>query len=518
VRGGQAAKLDVEIDEAELARRLRPRDDILVAEKRLDDPPTATSGEARFGVEHGPFRTYERTTSWEPTVPGKVRFRQQVRFWPAIPFFGGIWYLFMRKPLRDGLDPGARPLWALPNRLDARQSTVLAVMALFHAAGGMLYAFLTNVLTFASADLGDGSAGEQSVILAVVRVGSVLTIATMAFADKAGRRRVTLWAASAAVAFTLASAAAPSLIALAALQTVSRNLAIAAMLAADTLSVEELPAGSRAAAQGLGALAYGWGAGLVVISLPLADLGDSGWRLVFLTSAICIPFVWIGARHLPESRRFLERDLSAKARKVSPRRFIFVGALFFLLNAFVAPSSQLQNDYLRADQGFAGSRITLFIVVTGVPGLFGILVGGRLADRRSRRVAIVPGLLCMAGFGALFYNLSGAPMWVSATLAAALGTLAVPALGVLAPELFPTARRGTARGGLSSIATVGSATGLLLAGALIDTVGYGNAFMWLALAPMIAAALAMGVPETSGHELEELNEDINAGKPPEGGG
>ena len=85
----------------------------------------------------------------------------------------------------------------------------------------------TNVLTFASADLGNGTAGEQSVILAVSRVGIVLTIATMAFADRVGRRRIAVGAASAAVLFTLASALAPGLVVLAALQTVSRNLAIA---------------------------------------------------------------------------------------------------------------------------------------------------------------------------------------------------------------------------------------------------------------------------------------------------
>ena len=83
---------------------------------------------------------------------------------------------------------GTRPVWALPDRLDPGQSTVLAVMCLFHVVGGMLFATLTNALTFAAADLGDGSAGEQSVVLAVARVGVVLTIATMAFADRAGRR------------------------------------------------------------------------------------------------------------------------------------------------------------------------------------------------------------------------------------------------------------------------------------------------------------------------------------------
>lgn len=501
--------LEIQIDRAELARRLAPRDDTLVLEQRSGgDPVTATSGSATFAALHGPYRTYERVVAWEPCGPERWSYHQYVRFWPAIPVFGAMYFPLMRRALRDGLAPGQRPFWMVPDRLGATQSTVLAVMCVFHVVGGMLYAFLTNLLTFAAADLGTGSAGEQSVVFAVSRVGTVLTIATMAIADRAGRRRVTVWAAWTAVALTVMSAVAPNLVVLAALQTLSRNLAIAAMLAADTLSVEELPPGSRAAAQGLGALSYGLGAGAVVLALPLADIGAGGWRLVFAVAVLCVPLVWVGARHLPESRRFLTRDLSLSGTRVRRGRFVFLGVLLFLFNFFVAPSSQLQNDYLRSDRGFDGSRITLFILVTAAPGFLGILVGGRLADGRGRRLALIPGLVSMAVFGAGFFVFSGAAMWVVATLGAVLGALAVPALGVLAPELFPTARRGTARGGLTAVATTGSAVGLLAAGILVDRLGYGDAFIWLAAAPLIAAVMAFRVPETSGRELEDLNERL----------
>ncbi|MEZ5269170.1 MAG: hypothetical protein R2789_11625 [Microthrixaceae bacterium] len=229
----------IEIDGEELSRRLEPRDDALVLERTdLDEP-----GERRFGCVQGPFTIYERVARWQDAGPDRYRYEQYVRFRPAIPVFGPMFFGLMRRTLRDGLPAGRSPIWALPDRLSAQQSTVVAVMCLFHVIGGMLYAFLTNVLTFAAADLGNGSAGEQSVVLAVARVGAVLTIATMAFADRVGRRRVTIWAASAAVVLTVASAAAPNLAVLAVLQTLSRNLAIAAMLAADTLSIEEIPPG-----------------------------------------------------------------------------------------------------------------------------------------------------------------------------------------------------------------------------------------------------------------------------------
>lgn len=509
--------LEIDIDSADLTARLAPRDDALVAESEpeLTGSVADGTGEARFTCIEGPFKVYERVASWETGTPGRFRYRQHVRFWPAIPVFAPMFFPLMRHALRDGVPRGRSPIWAMPDRLSAEQSSVVAVMCLFHVIGGVLFSFLTNVLTFIAADLGDGSAGEQSVVLAVARLGVVLTILVMAAADRIGRRRVAIWSAGAAVALTLAGGLAPNLAVLAVLQTLSRNLAIAAMLSADTLSVEELPAGSRAAAQGLGALSYGLGSGLVILALPLADLGANGWRYLFLVALVCVPLLVIAARRLPESHRFLTRDrFKGAARRVDPRRFVFVGALLVLFNVFVAPASQLQNDFLRTDQGFGGSRITLFIAMTSIPGLFGILVGGRMADRRGRRMVIIPGFVATAVFGAAFFATSGVPMWVSAALAAGLGSLSVPALGVLAPEMFPTARRGAARGALSAVATGGSVVGLLGAGLLVDHLGYGTAFTWLALAPLAAAVLALRVPETSGMELETLNESRASGTVP----
>ena len=88
---------------------------------------------------------------------------------------------------------------------------------------------------------------------------------------------------------------------------------------------------------------------------------------------------------------------------------------------------------------------------------------------------------------------------------AVLGALTVAPLGVLAPELFPTARRGGARGALNVLAVTGSVSGLVLAGAGVDAFGYGPTFVLLALGPLIAAALAFAVPETGGRELEDIN-------------
>ncbi|MFM7068556.1 MAG: MFS transporter, partial [Actinomycetes bacterium] len=442
------------------------------------------------------------------------RVDESIRWRTAIPYWSLLYRPLARRALRDGLPAGRRPWWATPDRLSVRQSTLISSMALHNMVGGALFAMLTQVLTFASADLGDGSSSEQADVFAVVRLGVVVTALVAALADRIGRRRVAVWSLSIGALLTVASAAAPSLAALAALQLVARNLVIAGLLCVDTITIEELPAGSRAIASGLGAMAYGLGAGLVIACLPLAGLGPAGWRLVFLLAVFTLPLLWHAKRYLPESSRFQRLDEARQAGRadsthgagrVRGRRLLLVGSLFFLVNVFVAPTSQLQNDYMRSERGMSAAMIALLLISTSTPGALGIVVGGRWADTRGRRAAIVPGLIGVGVFNAVFFSVAGPPMWVASLFGSVVGALCIPAMAVIGSELFPTARRGAVRGGLSAIAVIGSITGLLLAGRLVDAQGYGPTFTLLAIAPVTAGALALLLPESRGRELEDLN-------------
>ena len=550
-----------------LVDRLRARDDLLVREvvDEVEVPigagdaggvderggagevaVTTASGSRTFTAGHGPFTRYERRVAWRTEQDGVV-VEQTVSWRLGIPYWRGLYEPLVKRALRNGIAPGARPWWLFPDRLSVRQARAAAAMALFSLVSGLVYGQLTQVLTFASADIGDGSSGQQAAIFALVRIGAVLTALMMFQADRFGRRRIALWSFGIAIALSVATALVPGLAALTVLQAISRNLAVAGLLAVDTICVEELPAGSRAMAAGLGALAYGLGAGVVVVSLPLADIASWGWRLVFGISILTVPLVISGARTLRESGRFqllsaatgrdsggpvhpdthadvvvaplepgpvepgpvvesaVGTDAPVESARISGSRFLLLASLFLLVNLFIAPVSQLQNDYLRSDRGFDGLTITIFTVLTGTPASLGVIVGGRLADTRGRRWALIPGLVALGVFTAVFFSVAGAPMWVSALVAAVLGTLTVAPLGVLAPELFPTARRGGARGALNVLAVTGSVLGLLLAGLGVDANGYGPTFALLALGPLLAAVLAFAVPETRGRELEDLN-------------
>src|SRR5690606_30363740 len=108
-----------ECDADELARRLVPRDDVLVLEREVacagDGPREGTPGpcgSATFEAEHGPFRRYERTLDWSPGTDGRLRVEQVVEFVPAIPYWSPLFVPLLKRVLPRGPAPGTTPWWS----------------------------------------------------------------------------------------------------------------------------------------------------------------------------------------------------------------------------------------------------------------------------------------------------------------------------------------------------------------------------------------------------------------------
>jgi hypothetical protein len=341
----------IEGDHHELARRVEPRDDAIVAER------AGSVGDHHVELEAiaGPFSSYRRRVSWSAAADERVRISQEVEYRLAIPYWSRLYDPLVRRAVRNGVPPGTRPWWTTPDRLSPAQSTMVAAMAMFNLVAGLLYGLLTQVLTFVSADLGDGSAGQQTALLSVVRIGVVITMAAMFLADRKGRRRIEIVSFTAAALLTVLGAAAPTWWVFGALQFVARNLAIAGLLCVDTISVEELPPGSGPWRPGsrprvrIGSrrdrdvVAPG-GPGTVGLAAdlrrrrrdPAVDLGAAGTSRVPAVPAV-------------RERRCTGRGTTHQRLPVRA-----AGAMFFLFNMFVAPASQLQNDYCRPTAATAG--------------------------------------------------------------------------------------------------------------------------------------------------------------------
>src|SRR5205085_493605 len=206
------------------------------------------------------------------------------------------------------------------------------------------------------------------------------------------------------------------------------------------------------------AMAGGIGAGGALVALKFADVGPRGWRILYVIPLLGLPIVASVRKRLPESRRFLAPHPNVRIGTHRGRlALLMTGGL--LANVFIAPQTQFANRFLLNERGFSAGRISLLSLVTGAPGIIGIVVGGRLADLRGRRPiaagAIASGSLCTVFF---FYSDGwGVRFWP--VIGTILSAAAIPSLAVYGPELFPTSLRGKANGvmGLSGLA--GSALG-----------------------------------------------------------
>ena len=329
----------------------------------------------------------------------------------------------------------------------------------------------------------DRSDEALGVALAVARAGVLVSLVAIALADRLGRRRLVLIGLVGACTANLVTALSPTFEVFTGAQLFSRALVNTTLIVAGIAAVEDAPEGARAFATGMFALALGAGFGLAVVLLPLADLGDYGWRISFAVSAAVVLVVPVIARHLKETRRYVRVATSSVAHgrgrvrelfdSAYGYRFLLLGLAAFLTNVFSAPSSQLSNRYLTQGHDFTNADVALFRTVTaGLPGIIGVLLASRLAESRGRRPVTIVGLLVATSFQAAFF-LAGddVVLWITPVVAIIAAASAGLALGTLDAELFPTEVRGTSSGFILVSAVAGSAVGLVLATQLKDLVG-----------------------------------------------
>ena len=549
------------LDAADLAALQRPRDD-LVAEAVYTAPPAPAnadgactgdggwSGELRFVATGGAFHSYERLVRWRPLDgaddagwrpldgaddaddrPLGWQVEERIVFRLATPMWGWLFSPLARRALRHPRPAGWQPWWAPPERLDPRQATVLSLLATLMLVSSYLGTLLSQTLTFAAADFG-ASKSAQGVLLAAARLGIVATLVVTAAADRIGRSRLLRTTMLAGCVAMGAVTLAPALVWFGVGQTVARGLVTAADVLILVLAVEEMPTRCRAWATSVLALIGGLGSGMVVWLLPLADVGQGAWRVIYVPPLLFVPLVWWVGRRLPESRRFLlaaepeaaraaaaGTDSVAASPAPSPaattrprfgpadrRRLGLLAVAAFLILVFAAPASQFQNEFLRDERGFSALRITMFTLLSGTPAGLGVWFGGRLAEGIGRRRVGAVGLAGGAVLVGLSYLSHGALLWTLSIIGTMLAGLTVPAMRVYGPELFPTRLRARANGITTLVGVTGSVVGVLIAGTVGDRVGLGPPIALLALAPIAVAVLVITVyPETANRTLEELN-------------
>lgn len=507
-------------DEPEVVQWLMsPRSDLVKESAQI--PPTfdqpAESDQWIFEQDAGPFVAYQRTLDLVPDGDGHI-WLERIRYQLNIPWFAWMFSRLVRRHLRSrspGPEPLRQPAWSPPDRLTARQVHVLGLLAAASLLSAFINTLFTQTVAFASDDFGVGDWG-RGVAGTVVRVGILLGLPAAFLADRIGRRRVVVGLAWAAPIIASLGSLAPNFTFLVATQTVSRPLGLALDLLIAVIAAEEMPKSSRAYAVSILAMANGLGAGVAVIALPLSDIGESGWRLVYVLALVWLVVAIDLTRRLPETTRF---ERSKMVRSNSRPAAITTGAsskrhrlgiqmaVAFFGNLLLSPASFFQNSFLKDERGFSAGMVALFTLVTATPAVIGLVIGGRVADRRGRRIVAGSCVPIGAVLIALSFQFQALWMWLAAIIGAIFAAAAYPSLAVYRTELFPTANRGQSAYWILTSALLGGSLSLLLTGALLDSgLSYGTVMLALVIGPVMVSLIVLATyPETAHRELEELN-------------
>jgi predicted MFS family arabinose efflux permease len=411
--------------------------------------------------------------------------------------------------------PSGRSLFLPPASFTPLQATLIATVALaatIASFGSALFGQFVDPI----ADSFGVSDSTLGISLAITRAGVLFALVATALADRRGRRIVLLWCVGGVCFGNLVSAVSPNIEVFTAAQLVVRASVNAALVVGGIAVVEEAPEGARAFAVAMLGLAGGAGFAVSVILLPAADLGPEVWRAAFAVSALTALLIPVLARNLKETRRYeliaARSGERGRIREVVHHRyrsrFWLLAAVGFLTNIFSAPSAQFTNRYLSDDRGFDSSGIAAFRAITaGLPGLFGILLAGRLTETRGRRPVAVVSLLVGTLCTIVFFLGQGAVLWAFMTIAIVAAAPAALSVGTMDAEMFPTEVRGTSNAMLLIAYVLGSVVGLVLAGQLSDSLGgIGNAVALCGIAPLVAAIfLVPRLPESGGHKLDDVS-------------
>ncbi|MEO6570890.1 MAG: MFS transporter, partial [Ilumatobacteraceae bacterium] len=473
-----------------------PRDD-LVTEVR--------SADGVFHQRTGPFERYERTV-----VADGAMLTERTSYRLNIPWFGWLFALPMRALIaRRGRDPRHHavhhtPWWAPPDQINARQALALGLLAAASMSSAFTNTLFTQTAQFAADDFGVGDRGF-GFASAIVRLGVVITLPLAVLSDRIGRQRVMRVAAWLAPIVCALGALAPNFPTLVATQAIGRPLGLTLDFLIAVMVAEEMPRNSRAYAVSVMAMASGLGAGIAVMALPLADIGPSTWRLVYVVTLIWIVVAVDIVRRLPETERF-ERP-HVVAPPLDRRRFAVIASVAVFANFFVAPASAFQNRYLNDVRGLNATSVSLFTLTTATPAALGLVVGGRLADLRGRRHLIATAIPVATLLVVGSFVFGGFLMWITAFGGGFIGGIAYPALAVYRAELFPTGNRGRAAGLITAAALLGGIGGLLVVGQLLDRGwSYGEVIALVAVGQVIVVAIVLTrFPETAHRELEDIN-------------
>ena len=497
------------VDEFRLSREdyldlARPRTG-LVEERPDPERP------GRFLLQRGMFETYERELSAEDGADGMLDVRQRVTYSASLSGFGPLVALALRRALRSRSQRLPIPGWLPPDPLEAAAARQLATIVMVSVSTAYFATLLGQTLTFTAREF-SAPTSSQAWVLLTSRFDILPGFALLALVNRVGRVAMMRASVLLGALLTAFSALSPDLEVLAVLQVLAKGTTAAAAVLVTILAAEIVAPRQRAWAIGSLVVGAALGAGFCDVLLPIAGISLGSWRVLYL---IGIPMGAWGVRLtylLRETERFRHAtvDVPKERRRVSlsGSRVMVLSVAAFAVNAFLIPTTQFRNEYLRVERHFSASMIGLFVILTNIPGALGLALGSRLSETRGRRVVAAAAIVFGGGGIALGFATGGLSLWVTTLIGSTAVTAIVPSLGVYQTEMFQTRARGLGGGIVTVASRIGSILGVLFVGYFSSRISLGVSvallfFGMLALVPLLFAWF----PETGGLELEQISSE-----------
>lgn len=395
---------------------------------------------------------------------------------------------------------------------DRNARLLVAIMWLAGLIQGFAQSQAATTLPFTRAGLGL-SEGEMSLLLGFARLAAFGALPFGWFGDHMGRKKPFLWA----LALILFGGTIAGLVLegwqFGVAQGILRIGTTAASGLAIVIIAEQVPANIRAYSISFYGAAVSLGAGISLMTLPLADGSPEAWRIPHLLIGIGFLALPLLIKNVPESELFARTRHDGHWREltvgVHARRFWAVGVIGFLASAFSSVALAFSTGRLIEGVGLSTGDTVLISLLGGTIGGLGFFVGGHLADAWGRRFTTVLSLTLALVGGILLYNTTDIALIILAVLLSSFGTFAfVPAGGSHRAELFPTHLRSSATTAASNFAIVGSALGLISGVYTIDRFGLPATVTTLGAGMVVAALLTLTLPETRGQDLSAPVTDL----------
>ena len=384
---------------------------------------------------------------------------------------------------------------------DRRIVFLLGVVAFIAGYGG---AQMAHTLPYARLSLGL-TEGNMSLVFAIVRAVSLTAVGFSIVADRKGRKDPLIIAFGLMSLGSLLTAFVPATAAYVIAQSVVRVSVVAVAAIGMVLLAEELSPEIRGYGMGLYGLAGSLGVGTGLLLLPIAERADSAWRILFAIAGLGLLAIPMLMRYLPESRAYRPgKPISfvAALRLGLGKHFWPIAGVSFFVSAFSAPAFDFVLERLINDLAWEASAARFLLIAASGLGALGLLIGGRMADKKGRRpTALIALALGLVG-GVGFYLLDSGWFLAASIFVATMGaTMLTPALGAMRAELFPTRVRATSAAWVTNVAILGSISGFLVGGVLIDRIGLPKTVASLGAGLLISMALILTLPETKGMDL-----------------